>query len=337
MIASNRLAWILLLTVTLAAAAVIRLLTGSTAWGWPDMAVAVLRADRMVLAGVVGAALAISGVALQSLLRNPLAEPFILGLSTGAATGMVGQWWIAAALGIGLSAGYVGALVGSGVIMALVYVASRRHGVIDPLGMLLTGVVLSTINGALILLAVHLNPGVLRVALSQWMMGFLDEGAGAAISWSLGRAAAPLTLAMVAATTAIGWVLLLRSAWAMDVASLSAEEAEAAGVDLGRLRLLLFVTSGTLAAGGVVLAGPIAFVGLICPHIARRVVGPSHGRLISTSAILGAALLMLADAAGAGIAWLTGSGVVPLGVFTAVLGGVAFLWMLRPSLGRSLD
>lgn len=337
------------LLAVLCGAAALRLGVGTSAWGLPvgeaRWDILALRGDRLIVAAVVGASLAVAGVALQALLRNPLAEPFILGLSTGAAAGMVGQRLIAAALGISLGFGFGGAAIGAGVCMLIVYLASRRHGVLDPLGLLLTGVVLSTMNGALIMLAVHFRPDLLRVELSQWMMGYLSVDGGAVISWAKGlaqRNAAwdigfPWAWSVVSGVSLAGFAMLWRQGRAMDVATLSPGEAEAMGVDLRKLRVVLFGVSSVLAAGAVVLAGPIAFVGLVCPHVARLLVGPGHRALLWSSAILGAALVILADTAGAGLAWGWGVGVVPLGVFTAIVGGLAFLWMLRPQLGRGLE
>lgn len=330
-------------------AAALRLLIGTSSLGLPGgdagWEVLVLRGDRLLTASLVGAALAVAGVALQALLRNPLAEPFILGLSTGAAAGMVGQRLLAAALGVSLGFGFGGAALGAGVCMMIVYLASQRHGVLDPLGLLLTGVVLSTISGALIMLAVHLRPELLRVELSQWMMGYLSEDRGAVVSWGRGlltrdagwRVGLPWVFFVVAGIFGLGLGYLLRQAKAMDLATLSSVEARALGVNLQHLRRGLFGVSCLLAAGAVVLAGPIAFVGLVCPHVARLLVGPRHRGLLWSSALLGATLVILADTVGAELARRLGVGVVPLGVFTALVGGGAFLWMLRPHLGRGVE
>ena len=245
--------------------------------------------------------------------------------------------------------GSVGALVGAAASMGIVFAAGRRRGCgfrgsgfrgswfrggIDPLALLLTGVVLSTINGALIMLMHHLaGPRRLAEDLARWMMGSLSVEAGSLTGWWV-RGEVPWTLAVAASLTAAGYGLLQARGRAMDVATLGPDEAEALGVRLGRLRVELFVVSSVLAAAGVVLAGPIAFVGLVCPHVARLVVGPGHRALLPASAVLGAALVVLADVAGVGLAVAFGVGVVPLGVFTALVGGVAFLWMLRSTGGH---
>ncbi len=312
--------------VVLGLVAAARLYVGSSALGFPAGELEQIwhaRLWRLGLGAVAGASLALAGVALQSLLRNPLAEPFILGLSTGAAAGMIGQSLLLSWLGWAVTGHHLGAVAGAAVSMGIVFAIGRRRGVIDPLGLLLVGVVVSTINGALIMLANYLvGPGAIRDELMRWMMGYLNEAASGA------------SVLVVMMLLAAGWTLLQRAAGAMDVATLSDAEAASLGVSLARLRTGLFVTASVLAAGAVVLAGPVAFVGLICPHVARLMLGPGHGPLLVASALLGAALVVAADVASAAIHLTWGVGLVPIGVFTALVGGPAFLAMLRPRLGR---
>lgn len=316
-----------------------RLVVGHAAHGWPegniftamrhaffprgdhDFSLMDIRLLRVVLAVIVGVALASAGVGLQALLRNPLAEPFILGLSSGAAVGVMVQ----ALLGH-VTAGHTGALIGSLLSMAVVYAAGRRRGVIDPLGLLLVGVVLSTINSAVIMvLYTFYPPGVTNDTL-RWMMGFLNEGIG------------PTNVLIVAVTTIAGFAILFRLAPSMDAASFSDAEAQSLGVNLPVVRKTLFVVSGVLAAGAVVLAGPVAFVGLICPHLARILLGPRHRTLLIGSALIGACLIVGADTASVAIdAAFVKVTRMPIGIFTAMIGGPAFLWMLRPYLGRGMD
>ncbi len=317
------------LGLVMLAAVAARLLIGSADLGWPtgvhgDIVIRD-RVLRMLIGLVVGVALSVSGVSLQTLLRNPLAEPYILGLSTGAGAGIMVQsylhYLIRDEVAVGTNAG--GAVMGAAAIMLIVFLAGRRRGVIDPLGLLLTGVVLSTICGALILMMNYLvGPGGIRDDISRWMMGNLDGDVGVA------------SLGLIAGVTVLGFVLLLANSRAMDVATTSDSEAESLGVNLPRLRALLFAVASLLAAGAVVLAGPIAFVGLICPHIARLLLGPRHGPLLIGSALLGAALVITADTTSAALNLWLGIGLMPIGIFTAIVGGPAFLWMLRPQLGR---
>lgn len=284
-----------------------------------------IRVNRAVLAVLVGSALATSGVALQALLRNPLAEPFVLGLSSGAGVGVMAQMLAGHYLGYQLGGHQFGALLGATVSMLIVYAGGRRHGVVDRLGLLLVGIVLSTINGAVIVLLNYL-PGStgLRDDLARWMTGYLNESV-------MGSTTVPV----IALIGVVGLALLWRYGRSIDVACFSDAEAMSLGVNLTWLRTLLFVTASTLAAAAVVLSGPIAFVGLICPHIARLWLGPSHRPLLLGSAMLGAMLLLLSDIAAVSLD--LGQGRLPLGIFTAAIGGPMFVWMLRPHLGRGIE
>jgi len=320
---------LIIIAGVLICAAAARVLIGSSSVGLPSGEVARYiwdeRLTRLVLGLIVGVGLSVSGVSLQSLLRNPLAEPYILGLSTGAGAGIMTQayLWFLLKGEVAVGSNGVGALAGAGAAMTIVFLVGRRKGVIDPLGLLLTGVVLSTICGALILMMNYLvGPGGIRDNIARWMMGNLDGSVG----WG--------TITAAGALTGAGGVLALMHAKAMDVASSSDAEAMSMGVNLPRLRGVLFMVSSVLAATAVVLAGPIAFVGLICPHIARLALGPGHRRLLLGSAMLGGALVITADTASAGLHLWLGIGLMPIGIFTAMVGGPVFLWMLRPQIGR---
>ncbi|MCC7204071.1 MAG: iron ABC transporter permease [Phycisphaeraceae bacterium] len=333
---------LVMLCAALLAAAWARLCTGLS-WGWPggslldglwklfglssdeggSVTLLDIRLTRVVGAATVGAALAASGVALQALLRNPLAEPYILGLSSGAAVGVIAQSLLAVAWGLSFGSNAWGALVGAGVSMAVVYAVGRRRGVIDPLGLLLAGVVLSTINGSLVMLLNYLiGPSGVRENLMYWMMGFLDETQSAS------------TRNVVMLLTFGGVGLLAWLGRSMDVLTLSSAEAMSLGVPVARLRAVLFLMATALAAGAVLLAGPIAFVGLICPHVVRFALGPTHRALVVGSALAGATLIVLSDTASVLLDRALGTGLLPLGIFTAMLGGPVFLWMLRPQMGR---
>ncbi len=323
--------WLCLLLVLLAALVAARLIVGTSGLGWPqglpEGALLRLRALRAWAAVAVGVALAVSGVGLQALLRNPLAEPFILGLSSGAAAGIMAQKVIEYRWHRMLSQGMWGALAGAAVSAAIVYLASRRRGLLDPLGLLLTGVVLSMINGAVIMLLNYLpvGPAGLQDEIGKWMMGYLQDYI-------------PLgTLLVTSGLILAGLALFWWCGRAMDVATFADMEAQSLGVNLKLLRTILFVGSGVLAAVAVVLAGPIAFVGLICPHIARLLFGPGHRILVIGAALLGATLVLLADTTAAYLDYRLGIGILPIGIFTALVGGPVFLWMLRPQLGKGSE
>jgi len=295
---------------------------------WPRFVEALkLRWQSVTVACCVGAALAAGGVSLQALLRNPLAEPFILGLSTGAGVGLFVQRVVSAELGVSPGAEHLGAAAGAMLSMAIVYLGGRRRGVIDPLGLLLVGVVLGTINGAIIMFLNYFrqSAGNMETEMfARWMMGNLNP------------AVDPLSLWIVIGVTLGGIAILFWQGRAMDVATFSDAEAEALGVNVARMRAMLFVVSGLLAAGAVVLSGPVAFVGLICPHAARLLLGPGHRALVIGSALLGAALIVAADSASVVLDRTLETGLLPLGIFTAVIGGLTFLWMVRPQIGRGL-
>lgn len=311
------------LAVLTAAAAWLRLNLGAT-FGWPtESMILTLRLSDVMAAATAGMALAVSGVGLQTLLRNPLAEPYILGLSSGAALGVMVQAIVRVELGLAMGANHSGAVAGALATMAIVYLAGRRRGLIDPLGLLLTGVVLMTINGALVMLLNYwVGPGGIKENVSQWMMGYLSQ------SLTL------MEIGIIAAVSLAGLGVLLSMARSMDVASFSDAEAISMGVNLKRLRGVLFFVSSVLAAGAVVLAGPIAFIGLISPHIARLLLGPGHGTLLIASALIGATVLMLANSLSIASNLVLETGILPIGALAALLGGPVFLWMLRPYLGK---
>ena len=304
-------------------AAVVRMYTGDLVVHSP-ITVMDLRVFRLVAAVLVGASLAGSGVSLQALLRNPLAEPFILGLSTGAVLGVVVQLLVAHVTTAPMGPLHIGALVGAAGAMAIVFAAARRHRVIDPLGLLLVGVVVSTINGALITVLAYLAPLSLRDQAFRWGLGFINEGVG------------PVGMISVTVVAVVGLVVLVVVGRAMDVSTFSDAEAKSMGLPLERMRLTLFLAASGLAAGAVVLAGPIAFVGLICPHVVRLMLGPGHRGLVVGAALVGAMLILWADMASILLDVWNDRGRMPIGIFTALLGGPVFLWMLRPYLGRGL-
>lgn len=277
-----------------------------------------LRALRIACALTVGAALAASGVMLQALLRNPLAEPAVLGLTTGAGLGVVVSIYIAytATGSIVLYAPpALPALAGALGALAVVGALGQRRGLIDPVSLILVGVVLSLICGAGIVFVQYLLPDRGVAMATRWVMGALSDET----PWPRVAVVGAATVLAVGAGSYFGR--------AMDAASLSDDEARSVGVPLGALRAALFLISGALTAGAVLIAGPIGFVGLVAPHAVRRLAGPRHRSLMISSALLGAALIVLADA-GVRLVDL-GAGRMPIGVLTAILGGPAFLWLLR--------
>lgn len=316
----------LVLLAALALAAAVRLSFGPVADGGdvrmafalPTAATLELRGGAVLSAMLLGAALGLGGLALQVLLRNPLAEPFVLGVSSGAGCGVA--LVLAAAYALALPAvrfggETAGAVAGAAATLGLVMWLGRARDGHDPTRLVLAGVIVGAIFASLTMLVEQMVPHGLRGDLMSWMAGRLPEIPDPRMLW--------LLAAFVVGCLGL---LVLRSR-ALDVACLSDDEAVTSGVHLRRLRLELFVVAGLLAAAAVAFAGPIGFVGLAAPHAARRLVGARHAALVPASAAAGATLLVLADCARQFID--VGTGRLPIGVVTALAGGPVFLWLLR--------
>ncbi len=313
----RRHACLLILALALAAAFFVRLFVGAR-FGWPTGDVLDLRLGRAVSAAAVGAGLGVSGALLQALLRNPLASPFVLGLANGAGLGVVVAIWIGYALDnpvLRQSATLPAALLGALLALVLVFRLGRRRGQVEPLSLVLVGVVLSAVFGAMTLFVLHLLPPAEMAVLTRWMMGSISDER----SW--------LLIGLIAGCVGLGALFATALARPIDAMMLGDEDAVSVGVPLQRLRPALLLLAGFLAAAAVVLAGPLSFVGLIAPHLVRRAGGPQHRLLIPGSALLGAVLVVGADAFVN--AFRVSGGRLPIGIFTALIGGPAFLWILR--------
>jgi iron complex transport system permease protein len=303
--------------------------TGMLEWGWPEPAIASLRAGALWSAVVAGASLGLSGLLLQVLLRNPLASPFVLGLSSGAGLGATLAAWAAGAAGVAGAGGWVAALAATGapqvlpatigalLTLGIVLALGMRRGVIEPVSMVLAGTVVAAICGALTLLVQYAMPPVSRADAAIWFLGRVPELPD--------RAVLTASIVVLVAAAAWSWV----SARAFDAASVSDDEARSLGVRLVTLRIGMYIAAGATAATSVALCGPVAFVGFVAPHIARLLLGARHGPLVMGSIVSGALVLVAADAARQ--AMDLGMGRMPVGVLTALVGGPAFLLVLRSS------
>jgi len=269
-----------------------------------------LRIPRAVLGALVGASLAASGSALQALLRNPLADSFVLGVSGGAALGAT----LALALGLQALAGpSVFAFVGAVGAMALVLAAGRARS--SPYAALLTGVVFNAFAAAIITcIKTLLTPDRLGEVL-YWLAG------------SLGYER-PRTLLMGGLLQLVALGVLWVESARLNLLSLGDDEAASLGVPVRRTRALVLVATSLSVAGAVALAGLIGFVGLIVPHLLRLWLGPDQRLLVPASALGGAAFLVLADAA-TRVLFPVFHAEPPVGVVTAVLGGPFFVWLLN--------
>lgn len=270
-----------------------------------------LRLPRVVVAAVVGAALAISGLLLQSLLRNPLVDPFLTGVSAGAGAA------IALALAAGVAAPLVPAFgFAASIATALLVAALARRGTgIDAERMILAGVSLSALFSAIIALVLLRMGTENGNAILAWLAGSLASRGWPDLAW-----AAPYLL--------LGCALAALAAPSLNAMRLGASVARAVGVDLARTQWLVLAAATLLAAAAVSLSGIVGFVGLIVPHLGRRAVGTDVRASLIASALLGAALVPLADALARS---LVAPAEIPLGVLLAFIGVPAFLYLyLRP-------
>ena len=274
-----------------------------------------LRLPRVLMAGIVGASLAMVGAALQALFRNPLADPFTLGVSGGAALGAS----MAIALGVGLNlAGipiiFIAAFAGAGLSVLLVYrLAHSGGGAMLPGALLLSGVVLNLFASAGVLLIQYLVSYGRDVQILRWLIGSLDV-VGFDLLWKMLILLVP------------GWLVL--AAYARDLHLLATGEDSAAslGVDVRRTERIVFIASSLIVGVTVSVGGAIGFVGLIVPHAARLFFGQDVRVLLPTSFLIGAAFLILADTV-ARVAISPGE--LPVGAITALLGAPIFLLLVR--------
>lgn len=276
-----------------------------------------LRLPRALLGVLVGASLGVAGAAMQGLLRNPLAEPGIVGVSGCAALGAVIAFYsgLTAALPMALPvAGIVGAL---GAVFILYLLAGRAA---NTLTLILAGVAINAFAGALTALALNLSSSPYAfLEIIFWQMGSLADRSMAHVALCL-----PLM--------AVGFVMLLASGRGLDVLTLGEDTAVSLGIDLARLRLQVIVGTALAVGSAVAVSGVIGFVGLVVPHLLRPFVGFQPGRLLGASALGGAVLVLLADV---GVRLLPTDNELKLGVVTALIGGPFFLWLIRKLRGET--
>ena len=274
----------------------------------------VARLPRVLASALVGSAFAIAGVVFQAFLRNPLASPDTLGVSSGATLGavVVITFHIDTAV-FGVSAVPVATFAGAAGALGIVYAMSiaRRRGTSSTV-LLLAGVALSAFLGALNRFIQVLGDYTDTFRSIRWMMGSMDVGSYTDIVVAL----VPIAAAWVAIGT------LPRE---LDLVSIGAEAAESRGVDVRRAERVALVSASLLTGSAVSLGGPIPFVGIIVPHIVRLIVGPDHRLVLPAAGLFGGAFLVICDVI-ARTAF--GAAGMPVGAITAFLGGPFFLWLL---------
>ena len=274
----------------------------------------VARMPRVLAGAVVGATLAAAGVVLQALLRNPLATPFTLGVSAGAALGAILVISFGGALTLGpLSPVPLASLGGAFVAGAIVYALATRPGrAMSTSILLLAGVTLNAFFSALILFVQYMADFTDAYRTLRWMMGDLDVG-------SFGPIVATLPLVVMA------FLIFAALPSSLNLLSVGSDIAATRGVDVGRTQRLAFVGSALATSAAVSLAGPIGFVGIVVPHLVRLMTGVDHRIVLPASALFGASFLVACDLVARTI---LAPVEVPVGVVTAMLGGPFFLWLL---------
>jgi iron complex transport system permease protein len=279
-----------------------------------------VRLPRVALAALAGGGLAAVGGAYQALLRNPLAEPFVLGVSGGAALGAT----TVIALGLGASTLLGAALIpaaaflgGLGATLLVYSVARDARSGSTGTSILLAGVMVNAVASALITAQKTLVSPSRALQLLRWLTGAIDLPS-------------PLALLLVAVYVIAGIAVLLADAGRLNLLALGDETAETLGIDVHALERRIFLASSCVVGAIVSVTGMIGFVGLVVPHVVRRLSGPDHRRLLPFSILLGASALVLCDLAARLVLRWTGDA-LPVGAVTALLGAPVFLVLLRRS------
>lgn len=270
------------------------------------------RTPRVLLAALAGAGLAVAGVCLQALVRNPLADPYVLGVSSGASLGavLVLSYGSAALAGLGVAgAAFLAALA----TLAAVFALAQRAGRLEATRLVLAGVATAYLTtAATSYVQLQANPNELR-GIMFWLLGSVSGATWAA-----------LRIPALIIAVALPWLIF--QARALNALTTGDDSATTLGVAVHRLRIELLVVSALLTATVVAVAGGVGFVGLMIPHMVRLVVGPDHRRVLPVVAVGGALFLVLVDL---GTRAIDPPNEYPLGVFTAALGAPFFLWLLR--------
>lgn len=277
-----------------------------------------LRLPRAILAALIGATLAVSGAALQGLVRNPLAAPSVFGAPSAAAFGAVVAIAIGAADALSYSlpfAAMLGALLSVGALLALAGPSASM------LTLLLAGLALSSLASAAVSLALNLTPNPFAaLEIAFWLLGSLEDRSFRHV-------------AMAAPFMALSWVLLLSVRGRLRALTLGEDVARTSGIDLRQLKLVIVFGVALGVGGAVAVAGVIGFVGLITPHLVRPFVGYDPARVHLPAMLAGAALVLAADCASR---LIPSAGEIRVGVLTALIGVPFFIWLVPKQRGRDL-
>lgn len=274
-----------------------------------------IRLPRIVLAALVGVALAVSGTVLQALLRNPLADPYVLGISSGAALGDIAALWIGGRLA---RASPLAAFAGALATMAWVYLLGRRRGRLASSSLLLAGIITASfLSAAILFVLTMLSTRDVRGA-AFWLMGDLSVVTG-------------VELRLLAPAIVLGALALYAFAKDFNLLLLGEEEAAHLGVNVEAVQTVAFVLASLLTGLAVSVSGAIGYLGLLVPHLGRMLVGNDHRALLPTAALGGAIVLVLSDTLARTV---IAPAELPVGAVTAVAGAPVFIYLLRRTAGR---
>jgi iron complex transport system permease protein len=273
-----------------------------------------LRLPRILLGILVGAALSVAGASYQALLRNPLADPYVLGVSSGAAVGSILALIFARGFPLATP---LGAFVGAGATIAGVYYLGRREGQLDTTTLLLGGVVCMSFFSAMIMFLTTTLVGQDLRGVTFWLMGDLSTPVPASMEWIF-------TVGLLAGIGAI-----YSTSADLNLLLMGEREAVHLGVDVTRVKLVVYVSASLLTALAVSVSGAIGYVGLLVPHIVRLIFGSDYRLLIPASALCGAIAIVLADTLARTIVPPTE---LPVGAMTAMAGAPVFIYLLRRGL-----
>ena len=285
-------------------------LTGAASSPEARVIVREIRLPRVLLAMLVGAALAVSGTALQALLRNPLADPYVLGISSGAALGAIVALWVGGRLA---AASPLVAFAGALVTMAWVYLLGRRAGRLASYTLVLAGVITASFLSAVILFVLTLLSTRDVRGIAFWLMGDLSV-------------VTETQLRILLPVVVLGIVTLYTFAKDLNVLLLGEEEAAHLGVNVARVQTAVYLLASLLTGVAVSVSGAIGYLGLLVPHLGRMVVGNDHRTLLPTAALGGAIVLTLSDMLARTV---VAPAELPVGAVTALAGAPVFIYLLR--------
>ena len=282
-----------------------------------------LRLPRLLLGIAVGVSLALAGAALQGVLRNPLADPGLIGVSGGASLGAVAVIVLSGRIGIALPAALqswllpAAAFLGAAVVIGIVFTLARRHGETSVATLILAGVAMNAITGAAIGALIYVSDDDQLRDFTFWTMG------------ALGGADWPLVLVVIGLTT-LSAPVLISQARALDLLQLGERAAFHAGLGVEQAKRCTALATAIAVGAVTSAAGPIGFIGLVAPHLVRLIQGPRHGILLPASMLMGVCLALAADLV---VRLVVPPAEPPLGLATSLVGGPFFLWLLLKDRG----